>query len=397
MADCKYWRIYGKSIFIAEAARLMLFPLNPNTPRCKVFEKLNAELLFFIQKSIKSKRFIRGLFSREMGEVCWDNEPTKEKFKAVFGAMPPALKDRQAIYDSIHDAQNLSELFSDKTKPIPSYHSKIFFAELKKLTTHLFTDSKKLVGVIRVANESITQHYQLYVGANSELCFLCATSALSHNRFNIADNDQWTSDYDHILCKDKYPAFSCHPDNFIPTCHICNSKAKGALDVLYDDLTRRKAFYPLPPLMQSFYQKVKVQPVFAQLDDYAADGNSNPLRSAQISYPRATPDEREMIKAWVDLYQVPKRVGERITTTFCEYIDGDCAPENFGDFCAQVARKSRNEPADMKTTEWRFWWFRLYEWLNAQTADIKRDAWALIEWKQRQVNIDDDAFQTFGI
>ena len=51
----------------------------------------------------------------------------------------------------------------------------------------------------------------------------------------------------------------------------------------------------------------------------------------------------------------------------------------------------------MKKTEWRFWWFRLYEWLNAQTADIKRDAWALIEWKKSQVNIDNDAEQTYGI
>jgi hypothetical protein len=375
----------------------MLFPLDPNTPRCKVFEKLNAELLFFLQASITRSQFSRQLFSINIGQECWDNKDTKEKFKAVWDQLPLLLADKKTLFNLINNSQNISLLFSKKTAVIPRIQPLELFDTLKKLTTHLFTRTKKLVGIIRIATESIGEHYQAYVRANTELCFLCATAALSHNRFNVADDKQWTSDYDHLLCKDKYPAFSCHPDNFIPTCHICNSKAKGAVDVLHDGTARRKAFYPLPPLTQSFYQKVRVKPIFAQLDDYAADGNSNPLREAQITYANTTPDEGEMIKAWVDLYQVPNRVSERIVSNFCEVVSSDCRPTDFDDFCAQVARQAARQPMDMKTTEWRFWWFRLYEWLHAQSGDIKRDAWALIEWKQRQVNIDDDAFQTFGI
>jgi hypothetical protein len=297
----------------------------------------------------------------------------------------------------INNNQNIALLFSDKAAALPRIQTIDLFETLKQLTTHLFTRTKKLVGIEGLATESIAQHYQAYVRANSELCYLCATAALSHNRFNVADDEQWTSDYDHLLCKDKYPAFSCHPDNFIPTCHICNSKAKGAKDVLFEGHSRRKAFYPLPPLSQSFYQKVSVVPVFAELNDFAADGNSNPLNAARLRYDNTTPDETEMIKAWVDLYQVPKRVGERIVSTFCEYIDADCTPEDFEDFCEQLRRKASREPSDMKKTEWRFWWFRLYQWLHNQTANIKQDAWALIEWKQQQVNIDNDAAQTYGI
>lgn len=374
----------------------MLFPLEPNTPKCKIFEKLNAELLFFLQASITRTRFSSQLFSRAIGQECWDNEATKEKFKAVWDELRNTQTDKQAFFDLITNSQDVSLLFTDKTAVIPRIQPQSLFDALKNLTTHLFTRTKKLVGIIQVATESIEQHYQEYVRSNTELCFLCGTAALSHNRFNIEDDEQWVSDYDHLLCKDKYPTYSCHPDNFIPTCHICNSKAKGALDVLHNGATRRKAFYPLPPLAQSFYQKVRVKPVFTELADFAEGGDSNPLRAVQVKYANPTADEREMIKAWVDLYQVPKRVGARITSTFCEYIDGDCAPEDFDDFCDQIRRKSRCEPRDMKTTEWRFWWFRLYEWLHEQGDDVKQGAWSLIEWKQQQVNNNQDAEQTFG-
>lgn len=374
----------------------MLFPLDPNTPKCQIFEKLNAELLFFLQASITRTRFSRQLFSRTIGIECWDNEPTKEKFRAVWDTLRETQTDKQAFFDLINNSQNVSLLFTDKNAAVPRIQPQSLFEALKNLTTHLFTRTKKLAGIIRLATESIEEHYQGYVRSNTELCFLCGTAALSHNRFNIKDDDQWVSDYDHLLCKDKYPTYSCHPDNFIPTCHICNSKAKGALDVLHDGATRRKAFYPLPPLTQSFYQKVRVKPVFAELNDFAADGDSNPLRAAQITYANTTPDEAEMIKAWIEIYQVPERVGSRITSTFCEYIDGDCAPEDFDDFCDQIRRKSRREPQDMKTTEWRFWWFRLYEWLHEQGDDVKQGAWSLIEWKQQQVNNNNDAEQTFG-
>jgi hypothetical protein len=375
----------------------MLFPLDTNTPKCKVFEKLNAELLFFLHKSIVAKKFTKSLFSKTTGKECWENEATKEKFKAVFKALPINEVDRKNLFNLINNNQNVHLLFSNKTAVIPKIQPLNLFSAMKSLTTHLFTRTKKLTEIVKLATESIDQHYQKYIRSNSELCFLCGTAALSHNRFNVADDEQWTSDYDHLLCKDKYPAFSCHPGNFVPTCHICNSKAKGAKDVLFEGNTRRKAFYPLPPLTQSFYQKVRVKPVFAELADFAAGGDSNPLRAVQVKYANPTADEREMIKAWVDIYQVPKRVGERIVSNFCEVVASDCRPLDFQDFHGQLARQALTPPMDMKTTEWRFWWYRLYQWLHAQGDDVKRDAWALIEWKQQQVNNNNDAEDTFGV
>tara|TARA_R110001599_G_scaffold298022_1_gene502326 strand:- start:16993 stop:18120 length:1128 start_codon:yes stop_codon:yes gene_type:complete len=375
----------------------MLFPLAANSPRCKVFEKLNAELLYFLNKSITAKQFRRSLFSTETGQECWKNTPTKEKFKAVFGLLPRDENDRREIYDSINDCQNISLLFSDKAIEAPRIAPEELFVVFKSLTTHLFNRTKDLAGVITDANESIEEHYQAYVRANSELCFVCGTNSLAQNRFNVLDDEQWRSDYDHLLCKDKYPVYSCHPDNFLPTCHICNSKAKGALDALFCGSDRRRAPYPLPPLNDSIFDKITVRTVFNELINCAADENINPLCQVDFEYINHTADENEMIQAWIELYKVPQRVGARIAKTFCEYIASDCTPEDYGDFCYQIARKARQEPADMKITEWRFWWFRLYEWLNAQVEDVKRDAWALIIWKIQQENNNNNAARTYGI
>ena len=264
------------------------------------------------------------------------------------------------------------------------------------MTSHLFTKTKGLVDVERAAGETLLEHYQAYVSLNQDLCLLCCTSLLSHNRYGIIDDNQWRADYDHVLCKDKYPAFACHPKNFIPTCHICNSKAKGARDLLNNAHgIRRKAFYPLPPFQNSCQQHVKVDVVFRTLGDMAGN-NINPLVCAPVSYPTATPDELAKINVWEEVYQVPKRVEEQIVTKFCERVAADCTPENFLEFCEQIARKAVM-PADVRSSEWRFWWFKVYVWLNDQVLKVKRDAWELIAWKQGITMANDDAHYTFGI
>lgn len=45
-------------------------------------------------------------------------------------------------------------------------------------------------------------------------------------RAGIVDGEQWRADYDHQLCKSKYPIFAVHPDNLIPLCDVCNQDAK---------------------------------------------------------------------------------------------------------------------------------------------------------------------------
>lgn len=52
----------------------MLFRLHPQTPKFRVFELLNEELIYFLNKSINQQRFGRRLFSyTPVGKACWNN------------------------------------------------------------------------------------------------------------------------------------------------------------------------------------------------------------------------------------------------------------------------------------------------------------------------------------
>lgn len=361
----------------------MLFPINPNTPQSKVFDILNKELLHFFYKSINARNFTHHLFtsfyldSNVKKSACWTNKFTKDKFKEVWDVLPKDIADRQAIYDQILNAQDIYSFFNDVNLDLPLFSNDVHKA-LKSLTTYLYSDTKDLVDIKKQAGESIEEHYQNFINLNSELCWICGTSLLSQNRTNFREADQWRADYDHILCKDKYPTFTIHPGNFIPTCHICNSKAKGAKNLLICPVTqlRRKAFYPLVPLRNSCCTFVKTKVLLGE------DLNK-PVVEVKLAFAKMTPNIENKIQVWDSVYQISARVTHHLTSHFYEKVDSQLRANDFNDFLEQLKRHSTS-PSDCRNSEWSFWWFRLYEFLSIQNEDVLEKIWASLEWKKRQ-------------
>ncbi|WP_406732267.1 hypothetical protein RJD39_12155 [Vibrio scophthalmi] len=385
----------------------MLFPLNINTPQCEVFKVLNDELLYFLEASIQATVFDENLFSqywhdrKQKRSVCWRNQPTKEKFEALWVVLQTLEEqDRRELYDLVRDSQNVSVYFDDIATPLPELGEELF-KPFKSLTSHLFTNTKDLSGAKEQAGSSIELHFQQlkHENSNSQLCFLCGTSALSQDRANLDADDQWRADYDHVLCKDKYPIYTSHPGNFIPTCHICNSKAKGAKNVLYDSQNqRRKAFYPLPPSQESCYQYARVEPKFRGLAELHGGDWQDPIASASITFPNTPAGIAGKIDVWVEVYQVPSRVEKYVITHFCERLAGDLHlndQDEFEDFKHQLHRATRAEPVDIKITEWKFWLYRMQVFLANQGDDYLRDIWPLLQWKLSLAK-EDDMVATFG-
>ena len=246
---------------------------------------------------------------------------------------------------------------------------------------------------------SIKQHFQNYKAANnsSELCFLCGTALLSQDRFDFAVEEQWRADYDHILCKAKYPIYSAHPGNFIPTCHFCNTKAKRDKDLLCCcSNNRRLAFYPLPPANESCYIYMAVVPSFRTIEELMDGKWENPICSAKVTFTGAPPDILEKIGVWKEVYEVPSRVEQRITTNFCETLSAELKPTSSIDFRTQLERQAATLPSDYKRSEWRFWWYKVYENLNSLGNEKLDDVWSIIQWKLEQSN-DADMEATFGV
>ncbi|MDC9603262.1 hypothetical protein PSH49_22050, partial [Pseudoalteromonas sp. GABNS16G] len=343
----------------------MLFPLNRNTPRCVVFEFLNSELLYFLRASITSVSFSKDLFSsnedgnERVPSVCWSNIPTQEKFRAIWNNLPQKTKERQRVYDIIDSSQDIDAFFDDTAKELPHVTPPQLSEALKDLTIHLFTRTKELTGTKTQTNSSIGEHFQQFIQANnnSELCPLCGTTRLSQNRADVDPEDQWRADYDHLLCKDRYPIYGAHPGNFFPTCHICNSKAKGAKDLLRKkDGKRRRAFYPLPPSQDFCYQHVSIKVRPKRAVGLVTGEWEEPLSETVVSFAAAPRKIKEKIEVWDEVYQVVSRVEHHISTYLCEHIASDFMANDYADFCAQLTRFSAAPPADWRSMEWRFWW-----------------------------------------
>lgn len=385
----------------------MLFSLNPQTSQCSVFSLLNAEFLHFLQSSVNADIYSERLFrtftetsrgrQRTVPSVCWSNKPTREKFHKLWLALPDTIVKRQELSDQISESQNIQIFFNDTQARLPELVPTSLFEACKSLTTHLFTCTKDLAKAKLQSQGSIENHYQNFVRENnhSHLCSICGTALLSQNRANVVDEDQYRSDYDHVLCKDKYPVYSVHPGNFIPTCHICNSKAKGPKDVLRDNGNQRRiAFYPLPPSQESCEQFAAVSLHLSDRRDLIENNWETPLESAFVLFPRAPVDIVSKIEVWKEVYKVTERVEQHLKTHFCERIATDLRPVSFDDFCRQLDRYSRQMPIDYKKSEWRFWWHKVYEFLSSQNEAYLQDVWVLIDWKLRLSN-DADMADTF--
>lgn len=384
----------------------MLFPLDPNTPQCAVFEVLNNELLHFLHSSIHTRVFDENLFSEyhfdgeEIRSVCWTNEKTREKFQALWDELPAGIGDRQALYDLVLTGQDIAVYFDNLNVQLPVLEDRELFEAFKSLTTYLFTQTMKLSSTRKQSDSSINQHYGAFKQANqnTSLCYICGTELLSQGRIELSADDNWRADYDHILCKDKYPIYSAHPGNFIPTCHTCNSKAKGAKDALNDRRGRRKAFYPLPPSQESCYLSAIIVPHFLELDDFIGGDWESPLSASPVTFPNASAAITSKINVWKELYEVPQRVEQHIVTNFCERIAGDLNltdQDDFDDFTRQLNRAVRREPADIKKSEWRFWFYLLYGFLTRQSEDYKRNVWIMLQWKLRLTS-ENDMAEVFG-
>lgn len=383
----------------------MLFPVSLSTPLCRVFVLLNDELLHFLREAIQCRGFSEVLFTEHPGpdgsvpSVCWTNRETREKFYDLWSVLPDTEDERRELYESISECQNIEIFFDDIQADLPQLEPEKLASALKALTTHLFLRTKSLSEAKRQSGSSIEGHYQDFLRANnnSTLCYVCGTECLSQNRENLADEDQWRADYDHVLCKDKYSIYAVHPGNFIPTCHTCNSKAKGARNLLVNGVgERRKAFYPLPPSRESCYAYATVEVQPKTVDRLMVNPLDTPIEKVLVNFSNAPEQLLDKISVWREVYQVPSRVENRVAVSFCESISSRLLePRNFEEFYDYLRRSSGRMPSDCHLSEFSFWWYRVCEHLAAQSAEFLQDVWALLEWKMRQAN-DEDMEATFG-
>jgi hypothetical protein len=353
----------------------MLFLIDQNTPQSRIFQALNAELLYFLSAVINAEAFDESLFSDAVGVACLNNELTKTKFEALWNQLELLCSaERHQIFTSINNSQNLHHFFQDTTSSFAVIGFELVLQRIAELTKHLFSATKDLADIIRVCGgETIQSHFESFRQLNGNVCPVCGTELLAQRRNDVLPQNQWRSAYDHLLCKDKYPVYAIHPANFLPTCSTCNSKAKGADNLLIASTgERRLCFYPYSESCEQFISVELTQ------------DNSHAIYSLIVRFASVDMVAIEKLAAWVDVYQVPSRV-ESEQQNFSVWLDTDCRANDFDDFVDQVSRRSIL-PRDYRDREWLFWRYKFYVWLNAQQERVKQSVWAMIDCARDDIN-----------
>lgn len=377
----------------------MLLPVDPNTPDCKIFTYLNNELLYFFEQSISAANFSNTLFIQQVDgsdSPCFLNRPTKEKFHTLFRKLQSiSQSQRQDLYNALRDAQDITQCFSNINFLIPVIPTiidaagsidKSLFESIKELTSHLYEKTKKIKMVESIVVETINQHFIEYKRLNGLVCKVCGLSDLTEEKYGVDDNNQWISDYDHLLAIKHYPYFAVHPKNFLPTCHTCNSKAKGSKDLIKNKSGRRIAFYPYDECCHS-----RIKFIFEE-------NSADTFLELNIEYTCDDAQTTEKVVTWKEIYQVPSRVKAKYRSfweLFAEHCDENTS---YQEFYLDIQKRIRRLSSQRNMIEQKpnnFWNLTLYKCLDALT-EVNKEA-IFIALKKALKDNSDDAHATYNI
>lgn len=346
----------------------MLFQLSPNSPRFAVFELLNKELLYFIEQSITSKTFLRELFSAgAVGQACWDNakendkraerDLTRDKFAKLFAALQGEQESvRRQLLKVCRDNQDLGIFFANPNRNLLGFLPPRCESALKNLATHLYCATKDLQALKDEAGGiDINAHFNSFraLAANGNVCKACGMEELAPYRAGVPDGDQWRADYDHQLCKSKYPIFAVHPDNLVPLCDVCNQDAKEAKDLFRSDNgSDRVTFYP-----HAEEAKDLVGIEIGRLLD--------PEPTINVVWLTNDTTQVDKLETWNEVYGIRSRVEGRFRSLEV-VLEDEINPNGLRHLKSQIKHKARSISEEtLKRKEWAYWHHKLFQKLSS--------------------------------
>jgi len=344
-----------------------LFRLAPNAPRFEVSRLLHQVLLQFLEQSVTTNVFSREIFTPgAIGQACWGNAKenfarakaplTRDRFEILFTALNDAGGSvKQQVYELMRANQDLSVFFGSPIRNLFVFMSKTCNEALISLCTHLYCSTKDLTDVVRASSSAdITAHFNTYrdQAINGNVCKACGMQELEAFRAGIPDGDHWRSDYDHQLCKSKYPIFAVHPDNLIPLCDVCNQDAKKAKDLFrHKDGTDRLAFYP-------YNEEAK------DLIDIKIDNLSDPEPTIKVDWNTEDDELLDKLETWDEVYEIRRRVEGKFRSLEA-IIEDEINPKGAAHLRGRIGDEARpRSPDTLKRKEWAFWYQKLFSALE---------------------------------
>ncbi|MBB1475846.1 hypothetical protein [Shewanella sp. SG41-3] len=347
----------------------MLFPLEQNTPEFCVFEALNRELLYFLEHAV-----LVGLFTRQslsdtaLGLACWNNVKTpnirglltRDKFEALHIALqqePEAI--RRQLFVSMRDNQDFTDLFQQRKHDLLAFIPQDLMKKLQALCYHLYTQTKTLDDIIASAGGvRIDEHFTEFKRINGTVCRACGLEPIAPFRANVADDNQWRADYDHLLCKSKYPIFAVHPRNLFPICRTCNQDAKKTKDMFFCNIARQQR-HSFDPYIEGASQLVELD---IELDDISP--------KVMLKLDSQDPILKSKLDTWNDVFEIKNLVEGRYMSLE-HYVSDRIRPRDLQDLQHQVARGLAPPTANsLKRSAGVFWDHKLYLAMSRSNLEL---------------------------
>jgi hypothetical protein len=359
----------------------MLFRLSPNTPKFEVFRLLNAELLYFLEYSLNQNDFDRSLFTQgDIGQSCWDNsrdnnaratkDLTRDKFEKLFIALNESGEEiKRQLFEAMRDQQNMRDFFTAPNRDLLTFLPQPCLVALKDVATHLYCATKDLGPIITASGGSnIMSHFNAFRAhaVNGNICKACGMEKLAVLRAGVVDGDQWRADYDHQLCKSKYPIFAVHPDNLIPLCDVCNQDAKKAKDLFrHSNGTDRHAFFP--------YNEEAMGLITIELDCLR-----DPEPVIKVKWTTEDEVQIDKLNTWDEVYEIRRRVEGQFRSLEA-IIEDEINPMGQDHLEMRIREEARPKSIDtLKRKEWAFWYQMLFSALEKIDISPFADKWDFV-------------------
>jgi hypothetical protein len=239
----------------------------------------------------------------------------KDKFEDLFKAFKGLSKLKQrALIDVYRNSRAINRICSDKSIIYPGldkFDSKIQ-KPLKALFDFLFNETIGTTTFRTASKMHIDDHYSKFQEKNNlHVCPFCGLETYTVPKFRRAE-------YDHYLPISIYPWLGVNFNNLVPMGDHCNGK-KNASNILYSTYTtstRRLVWYPYEWINYSMVLNCKKKPTITDMKG-----------EWDVTFSSASANNREKIKTWNDVFEIPLRYNEHISIYHKRFIE-DFAHKN---------------------------------------------------------------------
>lgn len=333
----------------------MLFRAKTDLLPCAIFVGLHALLREVILAGCGDRR----VDDAQMPNMLWDAVCGNAGTLKVIDALRAKLdllagNEKHALWLNVRAAPSVRELMCEPTAIIPTPPESIV-SELKKCVEHLFDRTAKLVTVERACGESLAGYFNRYSAdwphGNGIICGICGTEVLAQRRLDVESEDQWRAPFDHLLAETQYPLIALDPMNLLPVCHTCNSKAKLAKDILYDDQGRRRRSFD--PWSEYAADQLAMSVKFDSLI---------PLVDVEFQ-PRDLLNEEKLL-TWDNVYKIRQRVKGEFRSLSVKLIE-DLNLDTLVDFKNSIQRQANIRIGLCRVSPFNHWRGTLYRGMQA--------------------------------